>query len=117
MVTPEMQHTMLALFTIISFVIATITLFSKDEAHRGSGRIVLGLGIVFAGWFMIVQSLHPVVLPLYLVKLAFSIPVCGVITALLGWRKYNRAFPSDPSTVVDLATGEEKVRTTSINAQ
>ena len=44
----------------------------------------------------------------------WSIPVCGVIYAAMGWRKYQRSFSIDPKTgkerVIDLTTGDETLR-------
>jgi len=69
--------------TALLFVVATASLFAKDEARRGLGRVVFGLAIVLtgvcfagftnAGWFI-----------------STVIILCGSATSAFGFRKYAR---------------------------
>jgi hypothetical protein len=114
MVTDLMRADMLALFSVIAFIISTLTLFTDDEAYRGQGRIILGGGIIALSGLALLQGLHPVALSPMVIKLVLSIPVCGLIYGVMGCRKYMRSYKIDPATgkerVIDLATGDETLR-------
>lgn len=74
---------------VLLSVVNAATLFAKNEAIRGAGRVVLGLAWLAFGAFLLVSPGGKETIPLY-TPLSYLVVLSGVVTLGSGIRKYAR---------------------------
>ncbi len=74
---------------VLLAVVNAATLFAKNEAIRGAGRVVLGLAWLAFGAFLLVSPGGNESIPLY-TPLSYLVVLAGVVTLGSGVRKYAR---------------------------
>jgi hypothetical protein len=74
---------------VLLSVVNAATLFAKNEAIRGAGRVVLGLAWLAFGAFLLVSAGGNESIPLY-TPLSYLVVLSGVVTLGSGIRKYAR---------------------------
>ena len=83
---------MFGIFTtaVILLVLSTLSLLTPNEGARGLGRVAGGLSWILIGWDLFVLSYGYHILPFDFIVPSIFILVSGLITALLGLRKFLR---------------------------
>jgi hypothetical protein len=74
---------------VLLSVVNAATLFAKNEAIRGAGRVVLGLAWLAFGAFLLASPGGNETIPLY-TPLSYLVVLSGVVTLGSGIRKYAR---------------------------